>query len=189
MIPLSGELLKSGTARGPPLHDSWLGALAARLIIVHHKFTRDLPGDKEEAASSWGISTHYNRQDRKSSRDCSGEKWLGRQPRLHHRTGSQLDPDSTYEIPGFCCAPQGDLKFVILLSQPTKCFNYKHGPSCPTLYLKSRFSSLSLSPQEHKRATASQAHFHKGTGKYLKYRKSNVTKVLIQTFTLLIRIS
>lgn len=57
-----------------PSHDSRLGAPAACLIIVHHKFARDLPGDKEEAAGSRGISTHYDRQDGKISSDCSGEK-------------------------------------------------------------------------------------------------------------------
>lgn len=40
------------------LHDTRLGALAAGLIIVDHKFPRNLPGDIEEAAGGRGVSTN-----------------------------------------------------------------------------------------------------------------------------------
>ena len=40
------------------LHDTGLGALAAGLIIVHHKFSRNLPGYIGEAAGGRSVSTN-----------------------------------------------------------------------------------------------------------------------------------
>ena len=56
------------------LHDGWLGALAAGLIIVVYEFARNLPGDVGEAAGSWGVGTDCRGRNRTSLSHSSGEK-------------------------------------------------------------------------------------------------------------------
>lgn len=50
---------------GEDLHDCWLGALAAGLIVLHHEAAGQLAGRVGEAAGGWWVGAN-----------CEGQRWL-----------------------------------------------------------------------------------------------------------------